>query len=110
MLNEGEFHCSVYEDGIEVWITQLGELMNMNTAFIDRSNGIVAIIDPFDADSWITRLGEDDLVPTHLLYTHTHRDHVAGYPEMIQRFPNLEVWGHEDAKFLIYWIILYLER
>ncbi|MAK40429.1 MAG: hypothetical protein CL993_01715 [Euryarchaeota archaeon] len=98
MLNEGEFHCSVYEDGIEVWVTQLGELMNMNTAFIDRSNGIVAIIDPFDADSWISRLGEDNLVPTHLLYTHTHRDHVAGYPEMIQRFPDLEVWGHEDAR------------
>ena len=38
------------------------------------------------------------MTPTHLLYTHTHRDHAAGYPGMIERYPNLEVWGHEDAR------------
>ena len=98
MLSEGEFHTSVWGDGIEVWVTQMGALMNMNTAFVDRSNGIVAIIDPFDAKKWANKLEEEGLEPTHLLYTHTHRDHAAGYPGMIKRFPNLEVWGHEDAK------------
>ena len=46
MLSDGEFHTSVWEDGVEGWITQMGPLKNMNTAFIDRENGIVAIIDP----------------------------------------------------------------
>ena len=98
MLSEGEFHTSVWDDGVEVWITQMGPLMNMNTAFIDRANGIVAIIDPYDAMQWIDALNKEDLSPTHILYTHTHRDPAAGYPKMIEAFPDIEVWGHEEAR------------
>lgn len=98
MLSDGEFHISIWKDGIEVWVTQMGPLMNMNTAFIDRTNGIVAIIDPFDSDLWGLKLSEEGLKPTHLLYTHTHRDHAAGYPGMMEKYPDLEVWGHEDAR------------
>ncbi len=76
----------------------MGPLMNMNTAFVDRFNGIVAVIDPYDSEKWADKLLEEGVEPTHLLYTHTHRDHAAGYPGMIKRFPNLEVWGHEDAR------------
>ena len=98
VLSDGEFHVSVWEDGVEVWVTQMGTLMNMNTAFIDRDNGVVAIIDPFNAKLWTEALEKEGLEPTHLLYTHTHRDHAAGYPGMMKRFPDLEVWGHEDAR------------
>ena len=98
MLSDGEFHTSVWEDGVEVWVTQMGPLMNMNTAFVDRANGIVAIIDPYDANQWSVKMDEEGLEPTHLLYTHTHRDHAAGYPGMIKRFPQLEVWGHDEAR------------
>ena len=58
----------------------------------------VAIIDPFDSDLWDLKLSEEGLKPTHLLYTHTHRDHAAGYPGMMEKYPDLEVWGHEDAR------------
>ena len=98
VLSDGEFHVSVWEDGVEIWVTQMGSLMNMNTAFIDRDNGVVAIIDPFNAGLWTEALEKEGLEPTHLLYTHTHRDHAAGYPGMMKRFPNLEVWGHEEAR------------
>ena len=98
MLSDGEFHVSIWEDGVEVWVTQMGNLMNMNTAFIDRANGVVAIIDPFNANLWTEALEKEGLEPTHLLYTHTHRDHAAGYPAMMKRFPDLEVWGHEEAR------------
>jgi len=98
MLGDGEFHSTVWNDGVEVWITQMGPLMNMNTAFIDRESNIVAIIDPFDADLWAKKLDQEGLEPTHLLYTHTHRDHAAGFPRMIEMFPDLDVWGHEDSK------------
>ena len=37
MLEEGEFDKTVTENGIEVWVTQMGDYMNMNTAFIDLS-------------------------------------------------------------------------
>ena len=49
MLKPGEFDRSVDESGVEVWITQMGGYMNMNTAFIDRENEIVEIVDPFDS-------------------------------------------------------------
>ena len=78
MLLDGEFNTMIWEDGVEVWVTQMGSLMNMNTAFIDRANAIVAIIDPYDAKKWIAKLDREGLEPTHLLYTHTHRDHAAG--------------------------------
>ena len=56
MLSEGEFHTSIWEDGVEVWVTQMGNLMNMNTGFVDRANEIVAIVDPFDAEKWGSKL------------------------------------------------------
>ena len=97
MLKPGEFDRSVDESGIEIWVTQMGGYMNMNTAFIDRENEIVAIIDPFDSGRWVEALEEEGLYPTHLLYTHTHRDHAAGYPQMKRLVPNLEVWGHIEC-------------
>ena len=47
-LAKGEFSVSYGDDQIEVWVTQMGPWANMNTAFIDRIHGIVAIVDPFD--------------------------------------------------------------
>jgi len=39
MLADGEFDVAVADDGVEVWVTQMGGYMNMNTAFIDRAAG-----------------------------------------------------------------------
>ena len=61
MLSDGEFHTVIWEDGVEVWVTQMGSLMNMNTAFIDRANNVVAIIDPYDAKNWIEKLEQEGL-------------------------------------------------
>ena len=52
-LGEGEFDVAEGGDGIEVWVTQMGPWANMNTAFIDRENGVVAVIDPYDGKGWI---------------------------------------------------------
>ena len=98
MLGEGEFDKRVSEDGIEVWVTMMGPYLNMNTAFIDRMAGIVAIVDPFDASEWSSALSAEGLEPTHIVYTHTHRDHAAGYLGMLSLYPDLEVWGHVDAR------------
>ncbi len=97
MLGNGEFDVRVGEDGIEVWVTQMGSMMNMNTAWIDRESGTVAIVDPFDSERWVEALAAEGLHPTHLLYTHSHRDHTAGFPEMLRLVPDVEVWGHHEA-------------
>jgi|TARA_B110000196_G_C21126522_1_gene656123 hydroxyacylglutathione hydrolase len=97
MLAEGEFDIRDEGNGVEVWVTQMGNYMNMNTAWINRSTGTVAIVDPFDSKRWVKALENEGLRPTHLLYTHTHRDHVEGYSDMIKLVPEIEVWGHKDA-------------
>ena len=44
---------------------QMGDYLNMNTAFVDKKNGIVAIVDPFDSERWVEGLAEEGLRPTH---------------------------------------------
>jgi glyoxylase-like metal-dependent hydrolase (beta-lactamase superfamily II) len=75
----------------------MGNYMNMNTAWVNRSTGTVAIVDPFDSKRWVEALESEGLRPTHLLYTHTHRDHVEGYADMIKLIPEIKVWGHREA-------------
>ena len=88
MLSDGEFHSSIWKDGIEVWVTQMGPLMNMNTAFIDRSNGVVAIIDPYDAEQWreigARRLGGYSLT----IHTYSQRS-CSRLPWMMSIYPDL---------------------
>lgn len=97
MLADGEFDIHTDESGIEVWVTQMGAYMNMNTAWIDRATGTVAITDPFDSDRWVEALAIEGLRPTHILYTHTHRDHTAGFARMLELVPEVEVWGHSES-------------
>ena len=75
MLADGEFDIRTDEAGIEVWITQMGDFMNMNTAWIDRENGVVAITDPFDSQRWVEALAHEGLRPTHILYTYPQRSY-----------------------------------
>lgn len=97
MLGKGEFDRAVGEDGVEVWVTQMGPYANMNTAFIDREAGVVAIVDPFDAKGWLSALADEGLKPTHILLTHTHRDHTTGVGKIQRAIPEIEVWGHEES-------------
>ena len=96
-LSTGEFAISAGADGIEVWVVQLGGWDNMNTAFIDRENGVVAIVDPADGRAWLNALADADLSPTHILLTHTHRDHTSGVKAIRKAHPDIEVWGHVES-------------
>ena len=96
-LTEGEFAVSYGDDNIEVWVTQMGSWANMNTAFIDRKNGVVALVDPFDAQGWLRALADENLTPTHILLTHTHKDHTVGVKAIRKAHPEIEVWGHVES-------------
>ncbi|MEE3083768.1 MAG: MBL fold metallo-hydrolase [Candidatus Thermoplasmatota archaeon] len=96
-LGRGDFDISHSEDGIEIWVTQMGPYMNMNVAFIDRGNSLVVLVDPFDARRWLQALEAESLVPTHIILTHTHRDHTYGVKKIRERVPEVEVWGHEES-------------
>lgn len=83
--------------GVEVWVAQSGPYANMNTAFIDRDSATVALVDPFDGAAWLAALAEEGLAPTHLLLTHTHRDHTAGVRALRRAHPEIQVWGHVES-------------
>ena len=97
VLPSGEFDVSVGDDGVEVWVTQMGPWANMNTAFIDRENKVATVIDPYDGSGWIDALKAEGLEPTHILLTHTHKDHTAGVKAIRNAYPKIEVWGHEES-------------
>jgi glyoxylase-like metal-dependent hydrolase (beta-lactamase superfamily II) len=99
MLAKGEFDKQEEVDGIEVWISQQGPFGNVNTAFIDRASNTVVIIDPYSAKKWLSALKSANLTPTHILITHTHRDHTSGVKKMLKSFPEIELWGHQEANY-----------
>ena len=78
MLGEGEFDIQIRDDGVEVWVTQMGNYMNMNTAWVNRSTGTVAITDPFDSKRWVSALKKRAYVPliyfTHILIVTMWKD------------------------------------
>jgi len=92
-----EYSIFVRDDGIEIWVTQMGPFANMNIAFIDRENGIVVLVDPYDGKQWSESLKKSLLEPTHIILTHTHRDHTAGVNFLSKKHPEIEVWGHEES-------------
>ena len=97
MLATGEFDRRVTSEGVEVWVTQMGPFANMNVVFIDRNSGVVALVDPYDGKGWLTALADEGLAPTHILLTHTHRDHTAGVRRIRKEYPEIEVWGHVES-------------
>ena len=77
MLADGEFDIRTDEAGIEVWVTQMGDFMNMNTAWIDRENGVVAITDPFDSQRWVEARSKYGRTPKTKRNTQNHTENTA---------------------------------
>ena len=65
------FERRVGEDGIEVWVAQVGPFANVNTAFIDRATNTVVIVDPQNAKKWLSAL-EKRRFNTHSRNNHSY--------------------------------------
>jgi len=99
MVAKMEFNRRVGDDGIEVWVAQVGPFANVNTAFIDRATNTVAIVDPQNAKKWLSALEKENLKPTHVLITHTHRDHVGGVNKLLKEVPEIKLLGHSNSNY-----------
>ncbi len=99
MASINDISRHVYDDGIEVLVAQIGVFGNVNTAIIDRDGKNVVLIDPNNANKWIDLFKKEDLFLTHILITHTHRDHVFGVKKLLKLYPDVELWGHEDSNY-----------
>lgn len=61
------------------------------------SNGNALLVDPGEAGPVIERLAKEGLTPTVILITHHHFDHVDGVAPLLERYPNIEIYGPQKT-------------
>ena len=60
-------------------------------------NGRAWIVDPGqEADRIVDLLAKKGLEPAAILLTHAHFDHISGIPGLIEKFPDLPIYVHEN--------------
>lgn len=59
----------------------------------DENKQYAAIVDPGMAAPVINALEEESIQPVAILLTHFHYDHVNGIPELLERYPDLPIYG-----------------
>lgn len=64
----------------------------------DPKQNIAAVVDPAETQLVLRRLEELGAELVAIFNTHHHRDHVGGNQELIQRFPNVRVYGGAEDR------------
>ena len=59
----------------------------------DDNKQFAAIVDPGDASPVIATLEKESIQPIAILITHFHHDHVGGISALLDRYPDLPVYG-----------------
>jgi hydroxyacylglutathione hydrolase len=63
----------------------------------EKSNGI--IVDPGDANPVLKKLAKNNINLVSILITHKHYDHIGGIEELINNYPNVQIYGPENIEF-----------
>ncbi|HAJ78467.1 MAG TPA: MBL fold metallo-hydrolase [Fibrobacteres bacterium] len=73
---------------------------NTYIVFNDKKNCLV--VDPSSGCSDVlVYIEKNELVPTDIILTHGHFDHVIGIPEVLEKYPDLNVWLHPADRIII---------
>ncbi len=64
----------------------------------DSQDNIAAVVDPAEAEPLLRRLAELGAELVAIFNTHHHSDHIGGNRELIQRFPNVRVYGGAEDR------------
>lgn len=59
--------------------------------------GNCLIVDPGEAQPLIEKIEANRWTPVAVLLTHHHQDHTGGVAELLQRYPQLEVYGPQET-------------
>lgn len=65
---------------------------------LHRGGTVCAVVDPGDAAPVIDTLRERGLELAAILLTHHHWDHAGGVPELLEVWPDAQVYGPEDER------------
>lgn len=76
------------------------EALSDNYIFLlhDPNQNIAAVVDPAEAEPVLGKLKEIQAELVAIFNTHHHHDHVGGNQELIQKFPQLTVYGGAEDK------------
>lgn len=75
---------------------ELGSMRNFVYVVTDWKSREVALVDPQkDLSGILEDLQKNQLRLTRVLLTHSHHDHVAGVPEIAEKFPQVPIHVHE---------------
>lgn len=76
---------------------EIGSYQNLVYLVLDWQEKKAAIVDPqSDLSEPLRALRENGFQLTGTLLTHTHFDHVAGVPKLVEEYPELPIFVHED--------------
>lgn len=60
--------------------------------------GKCLIVDPGDAAPVLETINKNSWQPEGILLTHHHHDHVGGVKKLLERYPDLPVWGPQETQ------------
>ncbi|HEX7370584.1 MAG TPA: hydroxyacylglutathione hydrolase [Rhodanobacteraceae bacterium] len=64
----------------------------------DETVGCALVVDPGEAQPVLDALAAEGLALTAILLTHHHADHIGGVPELLARFPDVEIFAPHDDR------------
>lgn len=76
---------------------EIGNYKNFVYLILDWDSHVAAIVDPQKDLTLLEKaLSENGFTLKSVLLTHTHHDHIAGVPEIFERFPDVTFYVHPN--------------
>ncbi|VFP83248.1 hydroxyacylglutathione hydrolase [Candidatus Erwinia haradaeae] len=85
-------------DSVKTTLTSILALKDNYIWFISNNKGQCLIVDPSDAELVLDVMIQKNWKLLAVLLTHHHLDHVAGVPLLLQRYPDLVVFGPQETR------------
>jgi len=78
-------------------LTSIPALTDNYIWMLTNDAGNCLIVDPGEARPLIEKIEANRWTPVAVLLTHHHQDHTGGVAELLQRYPQLEVYGPQET-------------
>ena len=80
-------------------------ILEDNYAWIAYKNDHCFVVDPGEAQPVIDFIEDKQWTLSHILITHEHEDHIGGVQDLVDRYPNVVVFGPTEVKSLVHEVV-----